>query len=175
MLTDASDGFVASDVVPASLPNPAAVDISKLKIVAWTDDGVFPPSPAVVRAVREAAAHLRQCGAELIELDAAEVERDFGANEAFDLYCSLVGADGGADARRLARDSTLDPRVARLLWIAGLSRPLRAVVVAGLRKSGQHWTARLVNHARPRSTDAYWQLVERKNQLATRVITNMRQ
>jgi fatty acid amide hydrolase len=174
-LTDASDGFVASDVVPAALPNPAAVDVSKLKIAAWTNDGVFPPSPAVTRAVREAAAHLRQCGAEVVELDAAEVERQFGACEAFDLYCSLIGADGGADARRLAKGSKLDPRVARLLWIAGLPRPLRVVAVAGLRKSGQQWMARLVSHARPRSTDAYWQLVERKNQLAAHVIANMRQ
>ncbi len=174
-LTDASDGYVASDVVPAGLPNPAAIDVGKLKIAAWTDDGVFPPSPAVVRAVREAAGYLRRCGADVVELNAAEVERQFGASEAFDLYCSLVGADGGADARRLARGSKLDPRVARLLWIAGLSRPLRTIVVAGLRRSGQHWTARLVNHARPRSTDAYWQLVERKNQLATQVTANMRQ
>src|SRR5262245_61360971 len=35
--------------------------------------------------------------------------------------------------------------------------------------------ARLVNHARPRTTDAYWQLVDRKNQLAAQVIANMRQ
>jgi len=173
-LTDSSDGFVASDVVPSPLPDPASVDVSKLKIAAWGNDGVFPPSPSVSRAVREAAAHLRQCGADVIELDPAEVERQFSANEAFDLYCALVGSDGGADARRLARGSTLDPRVARLLWIAGLSRPLRAVVVAGLRRSGQHWMARLVNHARPRSTDAYWQLVDRKNQLAAQVIANMR-
>jgi fatty acid amide hydrolase len=174
-LTDSSDGFVASDVVPAPLPNPAAVDVSRLKIAAWTDDGVFPPSPAVVRAVREAAAYLRQSGAEVIELDAAEVSRQFNASEAFDLYCSLIGADGGADARRLARGSDVDPRVARLLWIAGLSRPLRAIVVAGLRRSGQQWMARIVSHARPRTTDDYWQLVERKNQLVTKVIGLMRQ
>jgi fatty acid amide hydrolase len=166
---------VASDVVPAPLPDPAAVKIDKLRIAAWTDDGVFPPSPAVVRAVREAAAMLRQSGAEVIELDAAEVERHFCASEGFDLYCALIGADGGADARRLSAGSTLDPRVARLLWIAGLPRPMRAIVVAGLRQSGQNWTARLVNQARPRSTDAYWQLVDRKNQLAARVIAYMRE
>ncbi len=174
-LTDSSDGFVASDVVPATVPNPKGVDVSKLKIAAWTNDGVFPPSPAVVRAVRQAADHLRNCGAEVVELDAAEVEREFRSSEAFDLYCSLIGADGGADARRLARGSKLDWRVARLLWIAGLPQPLRAIVVAGLRRSGQNWMARLVNHARPRSADAYWQLVERKNQLVAHVIANMRQ
>src|SRR5262245_56776523 len=51
VLTDQSDGYVASDIVPAPIGNPAAVPIDKLKIAAWTDDGVFPPSSAIVRAV----------------------------------------------------------------------------------------------------------------------------
>lgn len=175
VLTDQSDGYVAGDIVPAPLGNPAAVAIEKLKIVAWADDGVFPPSPAVARAVREAAGALRASGAEVIELDTAEVERQFGANEGFDLYCSLIGSDGGADARRLSSGSTLDQRVARLLWVAGLPRAMRAIVVAGLKAVGQHWMARIVKDARSRSVDSYWQLVERKNQLASRVLANMRQ
>jgi fatty acid amide hydrolase len=175
VLTDQSDGYVAGDVVPAPLRDPAEVQIDKLKVVAWTSDGVFPPSTAVVRAVKEANAALRSQGVEVIELDAAEVEKQFHTNEAFDLYCSLIGADGGADARRLSQGSKLDHRVRRLLWIAGLSRPMRAVVVTGLKRAGQKWMARIVSHARPRSADAYWQLVERKNQLAARVLANMRQ
>ena len=175
VLGDNSDGYLAGDVTPAAIPNPSAVAVEKLKIAAWTDDGVFAASPAVVRAVREATAALRARGAEVVEFDAAEVERRFSANEAFDLYCSLVGADGGADARRLSRGSTLDPRLARLLWIAGLPRPMRAIVVAGLRRSGQRWMARVVQSARPRSADGFWQLVERKNQLAARALASLRQ
>jgi fatty acid amide hydrolase len=175
VLTDQSDGYVAGDVVPMPIGNPAEVQVDKLKVVAWTYDGVFPASPAMARAVREAAAVLRGSGAEVIELDAAEVEKQFHANEVFDLYCSLIGADGGSDARRLSRGSKLDHRVRRLLWIAGLSRPMRAVVVEGLKRARQKWVARIVSHARPRSADAYWQLIERKNQLAARILANMRQ
>jgi fatty acid amide hydrolase len=173
-LVDDSDGYCAGDVTPAPLGDPSAVAVENLRVAAWTDDGVFPPSPAVERAVREAAAALRVRGAEVIELSATDVERLFAPNEAFDLYCALVGADGGADARRLARGSKLDRRVARLIWIAGLPRPMRAVVVAGLRRSGQNWMARLVQNARPRSADAYWQLIERKNQLTARVLAELR-
>jgi fatty acid amide hydrolase len=175
VLTDQSDGYVAGDVVPMPLKNPAEVQINKLKVVAWTNDGVFSSSPAIARAVREAAAALRASGADVIELDTAEVEKQFHTNEAFDLYCSLIGSDGGADARRLSRGTKLDHRVHRLLWIAGLPRPMRAVVVGGLKRTGQRWMARIVNHARPRSADAYWQLIERKNQLAASVLANMRQ
>jgi fatty acid amide hydrolase len=175
VLTDPSDGYAAGDVVPAPLLEPSSVAMDRLKIVAWTDDGVFPVSPGIARAVREAAAALRSSGAQVVELDAGEVDKQFSTNEAFDLYCSLIGADGGADARRLSEGSTLDSRVRRLLWIAGLRSPLRAMVVGGLRQAGQRWMARIVNHARPRTVDAYWQLVERKNQLAARVIGNLRE
>ena len=48
------------DVVPCKLPDPAAVQINKLKIAVLPDDGVFPPSAAIQRAVREAAAALRE-------------------------------------------------------------------------------------------------------------------
>jgi fatty acid amide hydrolase len=174
VLADNSDGYVSGDYVPAVLRDPAEVAIDKLTVAAWTDDGVFPPSLAVARAVREAASALRARGVEVVEFDSAHVEKIFSANEAFDLYCSLVGADGGADARRLARGSKLDRRVARLIWIAGLPRPMRAVVVTGLRRSGQQWMARVVHNARPRSADGYWQLVERKNQLAARVLAELR-
>jgi fatty acid amide hydrolase len=174
VLTDPSDGYVAGDVVPMPILNPANVPVDKLKIAAWTQDGVFPASAVVIRAVREAAAALRACGTEVIELDAAEVDKQFRTNEAFDLYCSLIGSDGGADGRRLARGSTLDYRVRRLLWIAGLSRPMRGMVVSGLKQAGQKWMARIVNHARPRSADMYWQLIERKNQLVAGVLANMR-
>jgi fatty acid amide hydrolase len=170
MLSNNQTGYVAGDCVPAPLADPASVAVDRLRIAAWTDDGVFAPSPAIARAVRQAAAALRARGAEVIELDVAEMQKLFHPSEAFDLYCSLVSADGGADARRLARGSKLDPRVRRLMWIAGLSRPMRAVVVAGLKQAGHYWMARLVHCARPRSADAYWQLIERKNQLVSRVL-----
>src|SRR5262249_38791246 len=67
-LTDNSDGYVAGDVVPCPIANPAEIDVGKLKIVAWTDDGVFPPSIAVRRAVGEAVQSLRDRGAEVVEL-----------------------------------------------------------------------------------------------------------
>jgi fatty acid amide hydrolase len=175
VLADNSDGYVAGDVAPVPLRDPKAVEIDKLKIAAWTDDGLFPPSPAVARAVQEAIGVLKTQGAEVVELSAPEVEQHFHAGEAFDLYCSLVGADGGTDARRLAHGSRLDPRVARLMRIAQQPPPVRALMVAGLRFAGQGWTARIVDHARPRSADGYWRLVERKNRLVSGVMSYLRE
>ena len=103
--------------------------------------------------------------------ESAEVERQFSAERGFRSVLQSRGAGRRRRARRIARGSTLDLRVARLMWIAGLPRPMRAIVVAGLRRSGQHWMARVVHAARPRSADAYWQLIERKNQLVSRGLT----
>jgi fatty acid amide hydrolase len=175
VLADDSDGEVSGDTAPGKLRDPADVEIRRLRIAAWTNDGVFPPSLAVERAVREAAAALRDAGSEVMELDPAEVNRLLHTNEAFDLYCGLVGSDGAADARRLTRGSALDWRVARLLWLAGMSLPLRGLCLAALQLTGQKWPARIARNARPRSADAYWRLTDQQAQLAARCVAALRQ
>lgn len=170
VLADGSDGHIAPDVVPCAPKDPQVVRLEGVRVAAWTHDGVFPPAPAVVRAVQQAVALLRQRGVEVLELEPAQVQEHLRAGEAFDLYCSLVAADGGADGRRLAQGSRLDWRVRRLMRIASLSRPLRAVMVAGLRQAGQRWMARVVHAVRPRTADGYWQLVDQKNRLVRQVL-----
>lgn len=158
VLADNSDGENASDVPPTTLGDPAAVDVGRLRIAVWTDDGVFPSSPAVQRAVRQAAAALAARGAEIIEISPAELCAPFSMREMFTTYCGLIGADGGVGARRLTEGSQLDWRVARLMWLAGLGRVRRSAVLGALRLTGQDWMATLVDAARPVSADRFWQL-----------------
>lgn len=173
VLADGGDGYIAPDVVPCAAGDARAVPLHAMRVAVWTNDGVFPPAPAIARAVRQAAAILQQHGLEVVELDAAHVQQHLRSGEAFDLYCSLVAADGGADGRRLAQGSQLDWRVRRLMRIASLPQPLRAVLVTGLRQAGQTWMARLVHAVRPRSADRYWQLVDQKQRLVRQVLVWM--
>ncbi|MDX1947585.1 MAG: amidase family protein [Pirellulaceae bacterium] len=165
VLADASDGYVAGDVVPGPLGDPALVRIDKLRIATWTDDGFFPVSPAIARSVREAADALRRRGAEIVELDAVAVGERLRLSEVFDLYCSLLAADGGAGTAELTRGSPLDWRVARMMWMANLRPLARLTVVRGLRMAGQTWLARLVGHARPTSAATFWRLAMQKHAL----------
>jgi fatty acid amide hydrolase len=126
----------------------------------FTDDGFFPASTAVQRAVLEAAEALRARGAIVEPFQPPRIQ------ETMDTYISLLGADGGAGARRLVGNSQLDWRVARLMWIASLSSPTRWALVNSLKRLGQGWMARLVGLARGRSADSYWRLIHRKNELA---------
>lgn len=173
VLADASDGHVTGEAVPCQLPDPAAVDVSKLRIAVLNNDRIFPPSAGIQRAVREAAAALADRGATIVEFHPVDGERLFPTSELFEIYCGLIGADGGADARRLILGSPLDWRVARLLWIARLRPQTRMAVANGLRLAGQRWMARLVSIARPLSADGYRQVVFRKQQFVRAAIEGM--
>lgn len=159
VLVGGSEETATPDVAPPTWTDPRSVHIRGMKIALWTNDDFFPASAALARAVREAGTALAQRGAIVEEFAPPDVP------EIMETYFSLLGADGGADARRLTAGSKLDWRVARMLRLAGLPLALRLPIVAGLRGFGQHWMSRLVGSTRPRSANSYWQLVSRKNQL----------
>ena len=173
VMADSSDGFVAGDVTPAKLPDPAAVDISKLKIAVLTDDGMFPASTGIRRAVLESADVLRRRGAAIVEFDRAATQGLLGSGEFLDIYCGLLGSDGGADARRMTQGVKLDWRAARLLWIAGLRMPTRMAVARALRIAGQKWMARMVMLIRPLSADAARQLAFKRQRFTRGVLDKL--
>lgn len=142
------------DIAPVPLGDPATVNIRGMRIAAWEDDGYFPASAPARRAVREAAHALEQQGAVIVWLKPPRTA------EMIELYYSIVGSDGGVDAGRMLRGSKVDHRVARMLWMAGLSPAVRWSIVQTLRFSGQIWQASLVSVARPRTAAEFWQLCE---------------
>lgn len=169
VLADPSDGRGDPETQQQPLRDRRHVELQGLRIGWWTDDGFFASSRAVRRAVREAAEALAGRGAILVEIDPKWTQ------EAMDIYFSLLGADGGADSRRLTRESVLDWRVQRMLKITGMPRALRHGVTAGLRLSGQHWMSKLAGLARLRSADEYWQLTWRRSEFVRRWLTEMGQ
>lgn len=146
-----ADRFQA-DVAPAPLGCVDAIDVSKLRIAFWEDDGFFTASPAIRRAVRDAARALQSAGATVLEFSPPQVETGLR------IYYGLCAADGGADARRLTRGGELDWRVTRLLRLAGMPRWMRRGLVQWLSWSGQRYFATLLNESRARTADEYWQL-----------------
>ena len=173
VLSDDRDGYVTGEAAPGRLPDPAAVDVSRLRIAVLTDDRIFPASAGIKRAVREAANALAKRGATIVEFYGDDGQRLFSTSELFEIYCGLIGSDGGADARRLILGSPLDWRVARLLWIARLRPQTRMAVANGLRLAGQRWMARLITIARPMSADGFRQVVFRKQQFVRTAIEGM--
>ncbi len=153
-------GEIFTDVSPVPLGHSRDIDVSKLRIGYWDDDGVFPASAAIKRAVNEAAESMRKLGAEVVPV------QPLHAAELVDCYLKIMAADGGADPRRLAAGSEVDWRVARMLWLENLSSISRGIIVAGLRTSGQPTLARLVSLAGPLSSDGERQVAWRIAQLS---------
>jgi fatty acid amide hydrolase len=152
VLSSVEANEIDSQIAPVPLGDPGAVDVADLRIGIWTDDGFFPPSPAAVRAVQEAAEALRQRGAHVEEFQPPEM------HEAVRLYFGLMSADGGADASRLLGSSVRDWRVRRLLMLAGAPASLRWLLAKLAALFGQQRTADLLAMIGRRSADGYWQL-----------------
>ena len=107
---DGRDPFVA----PVPLGDPAAVDVGRLRVALFTDNGVVAPEPGVAAAVRAAADALAEAGARV------EEQRPPGVEESHELFMRVVVIDGGAELRRILAhcgtalgDSSLAP-LARL-------------------------------------------------------------
>ena len=92
---------------PAPLREPSAVDPGTLRVAVWTDDGYFPASPAIRRAVESAASLLAARGAHVETYQPPNVE------EAIQLFYGLLGADGAADGAACCAGAS---------WIRGCDR-----------------------------------------------------
>lgn len=108
----------------------------------WETAGPVPPSPAVVRGVRQAVASLQTA-----EMPTRPVDESLSELAGW-LHLGLVSGDGGAAIQRLLQGSPPIPQVAELIHLAGLprwQRPLlagvatlvgRRIEAAAVRKTG---------------------------------------
>ncbi len=162
VLCQAEPGVVDPQVAPVPLGDPASVSVSDLRIGMWTDDGNFPASPALRRAVEESAAALRQLGAHVEPFHPPDIPH------AVDLFFQLTSADGGADVLRILGDSPRDWRVRRMLLLCRTPRPVRRALAALLQSIGQPRTARLLRNLGRCTTDVYWQRSFKRAEYAER-------
>ena len=131
-----------------------AVDVARLRVAVYEDDGIFPAAPAARRAVREAAQHLSAAGASVTPWTPPDLAT------AMELFFGLLSADRGRGMRALLRGEKTDPNIAPLLMLAKQSRRGIALLGALLRALGQHRTAAMIAPFGHGDTYHYWQLAE---------------
>lgn len=136
-----------------ALGDPGAVDVSRLRIAVYTDDGSFHVSPAVARATRRAAELLRQRGAAVFDWTPPAVPH------AVHLFYALLTGDGGQALRRMLKGERIDPRVRALLLLTGMPRPLRTALRGALRLAGQDVLAEFLAGFGHTRVDQHWTLV----------------
>jgi fatty acid amide hydrolase len=130
------------------------VDVSKLRVAYYTDDGTFAPAPAVVRAVREAADMMRAAGAQVSEWSPPDAR--YGMN----LLYGIFGGDGLALLKKRMGSDKRMPQVAQLMAMAPLPRGAIKALMALLRGVGQPTMADGLEAFGLRPTSHYWELVE---------------
>jgi fatty acid amide hydrolase len=139
---------------PMPLRDAGEVDIARLRVAVYVDDGIFPVAPAVRRAVRDAAAILSGAGARVCEWQPPSL------SDAYQLSMGILSADRGAGMRRMLGRGRRDPRIAALVMIAARSRPAIGMLGGLLRMLGQHGLADGIKAFGHGDTWHYWQLVE---------------
>jgi fatty acid amide hydrolase len=139
---------------PMALGDAQAVDVARLRVAYYTDDGTFAVAPAVRRAVAEAADMLRSRGAQVTAWSPPDVP------EALRLFYEIMTADGGKWINQALGRDKRDSRVAMLALLAGRSRPTLAAMGGLLRLLGQRGMAGSLGSFGYRDTFHYWQLAE---------------
>lgn len=162
-----SCNVAATDAPPSQPGDFTNVDMSKLRIGIWSDDLLFPVSPAIRRAITESAASLKDAGATVEPFVAPKFA------EAIDLYMALMSSDGGIGLRSLGKGSEVDAGIKQLFRIGQIPRVIRPAIAAGLRAAGQHRMARLLSHTGARSAADFWRLSRLRNQFEAEYLDAM--
>ncbi len=139
---------------PMPLGDPSTIDVSKLRVAYYTDDKTLGVSPAVRRAVIEAAGMLAGRGAQVVEWQPPDVAT------ALHIFYGILSADGGRGASEMVSGSTKDSRIATLLRLAGAPRPVNLTLRGALAVTGQRNTGQVLRAFGHRDTLHYWRLVE---------------
>lgn len=152
-------------LAPVPWRDPGQIDVSRLRVAMWTDDGVFRPSPAIRQAVLDAAKALEGQGAFI------EPFQPPAMGEAVALFLGLLSADGGQALAALLDGSPIDRQMRELMILARLPRGLNQLLGWACERFGETELACLVRNVRRRSAGGYWRLVEAKNRFVERFMT----
>src|SRR6266545_202510 len=138
----------ADPVIPGTTPMGDAgdVDVSRLRVGWFADDGLFAPGPAARRAVREAAEALGRLGARVSEWPPPDPP------EAEGLFYGILSGDSFAGVRRVLGSSRRDPRTRLREQAATLPRP---IVNLMLRATGRRRMRAIVGHFGPFDVDTH--------------------
>lgn len=142
MARTVDDLRLAWRVLAGNSLSPTAAPASPARRVGvYVDDGLFRPSPAVRRAVHDAATVLHSQGVELVEFTLPATA------EAWQIYLSQLYADGGAGLRQQLAGSPADWRIRQIVQFGRIPSSLRWLSAAALERVGQRQLARLFRGA----------------------------
>jgi fatty acid amide hydrolase len=146
-------------VPPVPMSDPERVEVGKLRIGVYDDDGFMRPSAAVRRAVAEARAALAAAGAEIVDYSPPSPRETVLA------FFAIASSDGGATVTSAVGD---DPviRPLRMMWrIATLPDAARRGLSRALSLLGEERSAELLSMLGRKPVERLWQLTAQRGEL----------
>ncbi|WP_437969670.1 amidase family protein [Sorangium sp. So ce260] len=162
-------------VPPFPFTEPASVEVARLRVGFYCDDGLVPSSTAVARAVVKAASALRARGATVVPFTPP------GIPDAVYGYFAALSADGGATALSLLQGgeqggdaADIDVSLRSLRTMASLPPFARraAARVAGL--AGERRLQRLLEVTGPKSVAELWRATHALREARASIASAMR-
>jgi fatty acid amide hydrolase len=157
VFTETSMNTTLDVVPPVPWTDPATISVEGMRIGYYTDNGLFSVSPALRRAVDEAADSLRSMGAETVPVAAPDPV------EAMRIFLGVMSAGGGAQMKSLLGPEKPIPQVAAAVRGMGTPRPVLSVLAWLMAARGQHHTSRVMGSMGALRTADYWHLVEARS------------
>lgn len=165
----AAPGLDAIDptVPPMRWPDMHQVEVERLRIGFYVDDGTFAVSPSIRRAVREAVGALKTSGVEVEEFHPPDVD------DAMQVFRSLIFPDGGAAFKRMLGSAELDSRLKQSISASAMPELIRPLVAWGLDQAGQSRLADSLRSLRRLSADGFRQRVAQRSAYCTKFLDAM--
>jgi fatty acid amide hydrolase len=157
LLTETSFEATRDLVAPVPWPDPSAVHVAGMRVGMYTDNGSFPASPALRRAVEEAADALRQRGATVEPFTPPD------AAEGIRVFLGIATAGGSKALKRLLGDERPIPQIAGLVQAMDSPFFISPILATILDARGQHHLAHALRSVGACSTEQYWALVDARN------------
>lgn len=128
--------------------------------VGWFDDnGLFTPSPAIRRAVREATDTLANHGTNVVPIQPPDAKRTTR------LFLQLAGADRFRTERTAARGEKLVPSLRQMFMTVSMPGALKRALSIGLKSTGRVRLSRVVAVPMPSTPQEYFQRLDERRHL----------
>lgn len=159
---DYSSGYSHESIKypPVELRDPYSVDISKLRIAVFKDNGIITVSTAYQRALDEAAQVLRKLGAQVEEI---ELPQEMKVFENWRSYVKFLMGDGMVSYRKEISGSRLTPMAKSIKYASLLPRWVVGILSTLVSWLGQSILAKAMDSFLPISVSHLWENVAKRD------------
>jgi fatty acid amide hydrolase len=149
-------------IPPVPWNDPGNVELDSMRVGMYTDDGFFPPSPALRRVVKEVSEALGKRGVTVVPFQPQ------GVDEGMRLYMAIVSADGGAGMKKALDGAKPIPAVKGVIQASSTPKILRPLIMWIMERKGLRRLNFLLQSMGKRSTAGYWDLVKERTEFRRR-------